>query len=324
MFFPRRWGACGVAIAATITAGLALPSASATNTDGGGTGAVFVPITPCRLFDTRADSVVGPRSTPLTAAETYTQAVAGTNGDCSIPTQATGVAMNVTAVDPTATSYLTIWPADSSRPLASNLNWIVGAPPTPNKVDVKLSADGRLSLYNNGGTVDVVADVVGYYAGHNHDDRYYTKAQIDTAVHIHHDSYPPGSLQLLGGGTLAFSGGGGCLGSGNTSGSGTIALVMPIGAHSISVDVMSLDAPGASPYEAFLVKHTLAADDSVVDELGHAQHGTLTSSTTVHDILTAAPTETIDPGESLEITFNGLQNSLNGFCGATVTYQTTG
>ena len=178
MFFTKRWGACGVAIAATITAGIALPSASATNTDGGGTGAVFVPITPCRLFDTRADSVVGPRSTPLTAGESYTQAVAGTNGNCTIPTQATGVAMNVTAVNPTATSYLTLWPADASRPLASNLNWIVGAPPTPNKVDVRLSVDGKISVYNNGGFVDVVADVVGYYANHNHDDRYYTKDQI--------------------------------------------------------------------------------------------------------------------------------------------------
>ncbi len=67
----------------------------------------------------------------------------------------------------------------SRQPLASNLNWVPGSPPTPNKVDVKLSATGAISLYNNVGSVSVLADVVGYYADHNHDDRYYTEAEID-------------------------------------------------------------------------------------------------------------------------------------------------
>jgi hypothetical protein len=44
---------------------------------------------------------------------------------------------------------------------------------------VKLSADGSINLFNLAGSVSVLADVVGYYADHNHDDRYYTKAQID-------------------------------------------------------------------------------------------------------------------------------------------------
>src|SRR6476660_927594 len=64
-------------------------------------------------------------------------------------------------------------------PLASNVLWVPGSPPTPNKVDVKLSADGNINLFNLNGSVSVLADVVGYYADHNHDDRYYTKAQID-------------------------------------------------------------------------------------------------------------------------------------------------
>ena len=37
-----------------------------------------------------------------------------------------------------------------------------------------------INLFNLAGTVYVLADVVGYYADHNFDDRYYTKAEVDT------------------------------------------------------------------------------------------------------------------------------------------------
>jgi hypothetical protein len=36
-----------------------------------------------------------------------------------------------------------------------------------------------VSFYNNAGSINVIADIVGYYADHDHDDRYYTKAQAD-------------------------------------------------------------------------------------------------------------------------------------------------
>jgi hypothetical protein len=149
-----------------------------------GEKAVFVPIAPCRLLDLRpAPDLVGPRSAPLGPGETYTQAVRGANGQCDIPADATAVAMNVTAVGGTAGSFLTIWPSDiSPRPLASNLNWVPGSPPTPNKVDVKLSVDGNINMFNLTGSVSVLADVVGYYADHNHDDRYFTKTQSETQL----------------------------------------------------------------------------------------------------------------------------------------------
>lgn len=38
-----------------------------------------------------------------------------------------------------------------------------GAPPTPDKVDVQLSPDGKIRVYDFRGTVDIVLDVVGYY-----------------------------------------------------------------------------------------------------------------------------------------------------------------
>jgi hypothetical protein len=143
----------------------------------------FIPITPCRLFDLRpAPSQIGPRSAALGPHEVYTVQVTGTNGNCTIPADATAVAMNVTTVGGTAASYLTVFPSDATQPLASNLNWVPGSPPTPNKVDVKLSATGQISLYNDVGSVAVLADVVGYYADHNHDDRYYTKTEIEARL----------------------------------------------------------------------------------------------------------------------------------------------
>ena len=132
---------------------------------GGNSGAsVLVSIVPCRLMDTRpAPDNVGPRATPIGANSTYMADVWGTNGNCTIPADATGVSANVTAVNGTASSFLTVFPADADRPLASNLNWITGAAPVPNKVDVKLSTTGKVAIYNLAGTVDVVVDIVGYF-----------------------------------------------------------------------------------------------------------------------------------------------------------------
>lgn len=126
----------------------------------------FVPVTPCRLFDFRAGADnVGPRSTPLGQGESnvYTQRVRGANGNCVIPPDATAISMNVTIANPTSQSNLRVFPADVGTPTASNLNWLEGQSPTPNKVDVKLSSDGMIKLYNHAGSVDVLADVVGYY-----------------------------------------------------------------------------------------------------------------------------------------------------------------
>ena len=135
----------------------------------GDTDSTFVPTSPCRLFDYRAaPDTVGPRSTPLGAGETHIQQVTGSNGNCSgplaIPSDAVAVALNVTAVNPTAQSNLRVFPADlATVPTVSNLNFSAGQKPVPNKVDVKLSPDGKIKLFNFAGTVSVVGDVVGYY-----------------------------------------------------------------------------------------------------------------------------------------------------------------
>ena len=152
--------------AAAVTAVGVIPSAAAVS----GTASTYVPIEPCRLADTRAKTTadptqgVGSRLTPLKAQETVPFTVWGTNGNCTIPNTATGIATNVTAVNPTSASYLTVWPADAaSRPTASNLNWIATSPPTPNQVTVGLSSTGVINTFSNAGNVDLIIDIVGYY-----------------------------------------------------------------------------------------------------------------------------------------------------------------
>jgi len=158
------WFATAVALTLLATA-LVMQTWQA-NAAPGDEDATYVPISNCRLFDYRSGpDNVGPKSTPLGAGESnvYTQNVHGSNGDCTIPVDATAVAMNVTVANPTAQSNLRVFPANVATPNASNLNWLAGQSPTPNKVDVKLSPDGKIKLFNQNGTVDVIGDVVGYY-----------------------------------------------------------------------------------------------------------------------------------------------------------------
>lgn len=125
----------------------------------------FVPIAPCRLFDYRpAPDTVGPRTSPLGPGEIYPQQVTGKVGHCNLPPGISAVSMNVTAVGGTAPSFLVLYPANlSTPPKASNLNWLPGQAPAPNKVDVKVSPSGAIHLRNAFGSVSVLADVTGYY-----------------------------------------------------------------------------------------------------------------------------------------------------------------
>jgi hypothetical protein len=66
--------------------------------------------------------------------------------------------------------------------LSANLNWVAGQPPVSNAVTSDISADGKISFYNLAGSVNLSADIVGYYVDHNHDDRYLSKISFAQAV----------------------------------------------------------------------------------------------------------------------------------------------
>jgi len=171
-----RWAAIGAAVAVSLGGGgIALVRATTSE----GVRSVYVPITPCRLFDTRPSPyLVGARTTPLGAAEAVTFQVTGAVGLCTVPSDATGVAMNLTVVNPTQNGFVTVYPADAGRPGTASVNFLAGEV-RQNSLQTKLSATGSIAIYNYAGATDVIADVTGYYVDHDHDDRYYTKAEVD-------------------------------------------------------------------------------------------------------------------------------------------------
>ncbi len=125
-------------------------------------GDVFVPIVPCRLLDTR-DPVDG-FSQMLSAVNIRVVTVTDTSTGCSIPVEASAVEVNVTAVNPTAAGFLTLFPADAAVPKSSTLNWSAGQAPVANGATVKLSSADQFSVRVSAGQVDVIVDVAGYFA----------------------------------------------------------------------------------------------------------------------------------------------------------------
>jgi hypothetical protein len=126
---------------------------------GGGATSKFVTVSPARVLDTREG--IGAPPARL-GGGALTLQLAGRGG---VPLSgATAVLLNVTAVAPSAGTYLTVFPTGIERPLASNLNAAVGQV-VPNMVIARLGPDGAAAIFNNSGVVDLVADVMGYFTG---------------------------------------------------------------------------------------------------------------------------------------------------------------
>ncbi|HVE63346.1 MAG TPA: hypothetical protein VNB94_06050, partial [Mycobacteriales bacterium] len=120
----------------------------------------FVSLTPSRVLDSRTgndgDNVSGPIGPDGTVDVTF----AGRGG---VPASGVdAVLVNVTAIDPTASGFLTVYPTGAARPTASSVNF-VASQIVPNLVLVKLGTNGQAGIYNRSGATHVAADVVGYF-----------------------------------------------------------------------------------------------------------------------------------------------------------------
>lgn len=117
-------------------------------------GLRFHPITPTRIVDSRIGQGAQTLGTNTTATVTVPSSVA-------LPGTA-ALALNVTAVRPTAGTYFTVWPTGMARPAVSNLNPAKGQT-IPNAVLTGIDSSSRFNVYNLNGTADVVIDVAGTY-----------------------------------------------------------------------------------------------------------------------------------------------------------------
>lgn len=126
-------------------------------------GSDYTPYGPTRILDTRIGTgapaaAVGPNGVVKLQ-------VAGAGGASDpIPAGVTAIAMNVTVTAPSSAGFITAYPDGVATPNASNINYGPGKT-IPNLVVVQVGADGIVDLKNSSaGTVQLVADVVGYYS----------------------------------------------------------------------------------------------------------------------------------------------------------------
>lgn len=143
------------------------------------TDLVFVPVTPCRIVDTRfatnsAQTGVAANA-PIAANSTrgywgwnvtYT-AQGGANADCGMlqSSDVAAIAVNFTVVTPATAGYITAFPFGNSPPNAATVNFNAGEV-RGNFAVVKLNQATTtfdFSIYSTS-TTHVVVDVVGYYA----------------------------------------------------------------------------------------------------------------------------------------------------------------
>ena len=119
-------------------------------------GPAFAPVDPNRVLDTRTG--IGAPAAKLGAGQTLTLHVRGVAGGA--PANAETVVLNITAVDPSAGGYLTVFPC-GTQPQASNLNFVTGRN-IPNLVMMPVSSSGDVCIFTSAAT-HILADLNGHY-----------------------------------------------------------------------------------------------------------------------------------------------------------------
>jgi hypothetical protein len=138
-----------VSVTLTISASAQISPASA---------ARFVPITPCRIADTR--NATGPFGGPGLPRQT-SRDFAIPASPCGIPSAAVAYSLNVAVVPSASLGFLTLWPAGQSQPLVATLNSIDGRIKS-NAAIVPAGLNGAISVFVTDAT-DVILDINGYF-----------------------------------------------------------------------------------------------------------------------------------------------------------------
>lgn len=129
-------------------------------------GSLLTATAPSRVVDSRigtgAPAALVVPATPL-AVPVRGLDLATPGGRQTVPTSASAVILDVAAVDPTQDGFLTVWPCESQRPIASNINYRAGRT-VANGVIAPISADGTICVYSKSPS-DVIVDVRGWFDG---------------------------------------------------------------------------------------------------------------------------------------------------------------
>ncbi|HET9847054.1 MAG TPA: hypothetical protein VFR68_00670, partial [Candidatus Dormibacteraeota bacterium] len=124
-------------------------------------GGIYVPVSATRICDTRTGSGTSCAGQTLAANTTLNLKVTGQGG---IPSSGVAaVVLDVAVTNPTASGYLTVYPAGSVQPAGSNLNFVAGQT-IANLVQVPVGSNGQVSFFTFSSSTDLIVDVQGYVA----------------------------------------------------------------------------------------------------------------------------------------------------------------
>ena len=117
----------------------------------------FIPITPCRIADTRnATGAFGGPELAATATRTFNIP----QSDCGIPSTAAAYSLNVTVVPDGELGYLTVYPAGEAQPAVSTLN--SDGRVKANATITPAGTNGGVSVYSSNAT-QLILDIDGYF-----------------------------------------------------------------------------------------------------------------------------------------------------------------
>jgi len=122
----------------------------------------FVPLTPCRVVDTRLPN--GPLGGPPIQGGTERDFPLP-QGQCGILASASAYSLNATVVPHQHLGYLTVWPTGETQPNVSTMNSVDGRVKA-NAAIVPAGLGGSVSAYASD-TTDVILDINGYFASAN-------------------------------------------------------------------------------------------------------------------------------------------------------------
>lgn len=150
-------------LAAAGVVAMAGPGAlQAAHADAAAAGGDYIALaTEGHLLDTRSAIGVSTK-TPVGAGSYVSFPVLGKGG---VPASGvSGVLVDITAVSPTATTFLWIGPSESTyTAVNSNVNIVSASSPISNSAVSAIGSDGKLKVYNHAGSAHIVVDVQGYY-----------------------------------------------------------------------------------------------------------------------------------------------------------------
>jgi uncharacterized repeat protein (TIGR03803 family) len=117
----------------------------------------FIPVTPCRIADTRnATGAFGGPELAAAAERTFNVPESG----CGIPSSAVAYSLNATVVPIQSLGYLTIWPAGQAQPIVSTLN--SDGRVKANATITPAGTNGGVSVFASDAT-QFILDIDGYF-----------------------------------------------------------------------------------------------------------------------------------------------------------------